>query len=148
MFRNASVFVTNSFYKIWTLQAMQDWEISPRVMRFCNDTWMVHRKALCWCSCAIRSIMGTSQRCVWRARMRISQNVLRHQQVRVYFINTLMFVLLLKTSTCHIRGNGRLTRSSLTPRHPSESSWCNSWFSPRSRLTLRSRCDVEVHNEL
>ena len=56
------------------------------------------RRGLCWFFCAIRGIIGTFQRRVWRALMRLSKNGLRHQQVRVYFINTLILVLLLKNS--------------------------------------------------
>ena len=61
-----------------------------------------------------RGIMGTYRRRVWRERMRLSKNEFGHQHVRVYFINALMFVLLLNNnSDCYISSpSGSAFRSS------------------------------------
>ena len=83
-------------------------------MRYCSDTWLVQRKDLCCCSCAISSIMGTKKRQLWIAPMQHLKNGLGHQQVRVYLSEHWRLCCCCKIPSATSGDRGILIRSLIT----------------------------------
>ena len=96
--QKALVILFLTVVKIQTLQAVQDGENPPQVMCYCNDTWLVHKERFALVFLRDKRHYGH----ISTSRVESTHATLKKMDWDInryvyFFINTLIFMLLLKT---------------------------------------------------